>query len=105
MPAAQVNDSKPAPLKLVTPPNPFQRPTGTSTSNPISSPMRASSSVLGQSASSTPSTVEIAQPPLRLLEKVPSFSLRSLNNGLLASRNCSARVMAMSVSCPFVSVS
>jgi hypothetical protein len=56
----------------------------------------------GGSASSTPSTVEMAQPPLRLLEKVPSFSLRSLNNGLLASRNCSARVMAMSVSCPFV---
>ena len=87
MPAAQVNDSKPAPLKLVTPPKPFQRPTGTSASNSISSAMVASASVLGQSALSTPSILEIAQPPLRLLEKVPSFSLRGPNSGFLASRN------------------
>jgi len=33
IPAAQEKDSKPAPLKLVTPPKPFQRPTGTSASN------------------------------------------------------------------------
>ena len=87
MPAAQVNDSKPAPLKLVTPPKPFQRPTGTSASNSISSAMVASASVLGQSALSTPSILEIAQPPLRLLEKVPSFSLRGPNNGFRDSRN------------------
>src|SRR5215211_3454273 len=80
---AQVNDSNPAPLKFVTPPNPFQRPTGTSASNSISSAIRASSNVLGQSASSTPSMVEIAQPWLRLDENVPSRSLRSLNSGLL----------------------
>jgi hypothetical protein len=91
IPAAHVNDSKPAPLKLVTPPKPFQRPTGTSASNSISSPMRASASVLGQSALSTPSIVEIAQPPLRLLENVPSLSLRLLNSGFLASRNASTR--------------
>src|SRR5882757_9330212 len=86
-PAAQVNDSNPAPLKLVTPPKPFQRPTGTRASKPISSPMRASASVLGQSALSTPSILEMAQPPLRLLENVPSLSLRGPNSGFLLSRN------------------
>jgi len=29
----------------------------------------------------------MAQPPLRLLQNVPSFSLRSLKSGLLAYRN------------------
>ena len=43
--------------------------------------------VLGQSAFSTPSMVEMAQPPLRLVQNVPSLSLRSLNSGLVASRN------------------
>ena len=47
----------------------------------------ASARVLDQSASSTPSIVEIAQPWLRLDENVPSRSLRSLNSGLLASRS------------------
>src|SRR6185295_18347504 len=93
MPAAQVKHSKPALLKLVTPPNPFQRPTGTSASNPISSPICASASVEGQSALSVPSIEETAQPPLRLLQKVPSLSLLLLaNSGFLASRNSLARV-------------
>src|SRR5947207_11877845 len=81
MPAAQVNDSNPAPLKLVTPPKPFQRPTGTSASNSMASPICASASVLGHSALSTPSILEIAQPWLRLLENVPSLSLRGPNSG------------------------
>ncbi len=42
-PAAQANTSNPSPLKLVSPPNPFQRPTGTMASNFISSARRASS--------------------------------------------------------------
>ena len=92
IPAAQEKDSKPAPLKLVTPPKPFQRPTGTSASNCIASASCASVSVLAQSASSTPSMLEIAQPPLRLVENVPSRNLRSLKRGLLASRNCLVRV-------------
>ena len=58
--------SKPGPLKLVTPPKPFQRPTGTSASNSISSASFASVSVFGQLISSTPSMVEIAQPRSRL---------------------------------------
>src|SRR6476646_8318124 len=70
-PAAHVKHSKPCPLKFVGPPNPFQRPTGTSASISISSPMRASAMVLGQSAFSVPSIFEMAQPPDRLLEKVP----------------------------------
>jgi hypothetical protein len=65
-------------LKLVTPPKPFQRPTGTSASNSISSASLASVSVFGQLISQTPSMVEIAQPRSRLLPKVPSLSLRSL---------------------------
>ena len=47
---------------FVTPPKPFQRPTGTRASNSISSDMRASAIVLGQSAFSVPSMVLIAQP-------------------------------------------
>src|SRR5580698_4339833 len=75
-PAAQVKHSKPSPLKLVEPPKPFQRPTGTTASKPISSAMR--------------SIADIVAPPLRLLQKVPSFSLLSLKSGLLAARNWSA---------------
>src|SRR5581483_611755 len=84
--AAHVYGSKPAPLKLLTPPNPFQRPTGTSASNSISSASCASVSVLCQSALSTPSIVVIAQPWLRLLEKVPSLNLRWLKSGLVLRR-------------------
>ena len=60
--AAQVKHSKPSPLKSVGPPKPRQRPTGTSASNSISSLIAASEDVLGQSAFSVPSIVEIAQP-------------------------------------------
>jgi hypothetical protein len=76
-PAAQENVSKPGPLKLVTPPKPFQRPTGTIASNSISSASLASVSVFGQLISSTPSMVEMAQPRSRLVPNVPSLSLRS----------------------------
>src|SRR6202158_3212240 len=88
--AAQVYGSKPAPLKLVKPPNPFQQATGTRASNSISSARRASVSVLGQSAFRTPSIVVIAHPPLKLLENVPSLSLRSLNSGLVLHRGSCA---------------
>ena len=60
--AAQVKHSKPSPLKSVGPPKPRQRPTGTSASKSISSLIAASEDVLGQSAFSVPSIVEIAQP-------------------------------------------
>jgi hypothetical protein len=62
MPAAQEKHSKPAPLKLVTPPNPRQRPTGTNASNSISSASLASASVAGQLIRSVPSMVVIAAP-------------------------------------------
>src|SRR6185312_13056856 len=87
MAAAQEKHSKPGPLKLVTPPKPCQRPIGTSASNSISSDVRASSSVFGQLISSTPSMVEMAQPRSRLVPKVPSLSLRSLNTGLVSRRS------------------
>src|SRR5687768_2331135 len=83
---AQEKHSKPGPLKLVWLPNPCQRPIGTKASNSISSEQRASSSVLGQLISSTPSMVEMAQPRSRLVPKVPSLSLRSLNSGLVLRR-------------------
>jgi hypothetical protein len=92
--AAQVYGSKPAPLKFVTPPKPFQRPTGTRASNSISSASRANVSVLCQSAFSTPSMVVIAHPWLRLLENVPSLSLRSLKSGLVLRRGSSALLCA-----------
>src|ERR1700733_892293 len=77
-PAAHEKASNPAPLKFVLPPNPCHRPTGTKASNSIASPNLASAKVLGQSASSTPSIVVIAHPPLRFVQKVASFIFRSL---------------------------
>jgi hypothetical protein len=74
-------------LKLVAPPKPFQRPTGTMASNSISSAMRASVSVSGHFACRMPSIDDIVAPPLKLLQNVPSLSLRSLKSGLLAARN------------------
>src|ERR1700683_3559662 len=91
MAAAQVKHSKPSPLKLVLPPKPFQRPTGTMASNSISSASFASAAVLSQLTFSTPSIDDIVAPPERFEQKVPSFSLRSLNSGLLDSRNSPAR--------------
>src|SRR6202142_1789771 len=89
--AAQVKHSKPSPLKLVLPPKPFQRPTGTMASNSISSARRASAAVLSQLTFSTPSIDDMVAPPERFEQKVPSFSLRSLKSGLLDSRNSPAR--------------
>src|SRR5580698_10839710 len=86
-PAAQVKHSKPSPLKLVEPPKPFQRPTGTTASNSISSAMRAIAAVFSHLTCNVPSIDDIVAPPERLLQKVPSLSLASLNSGLLAARN------------------
>src|ERR1700689_3965568 len=86
MAEAQEKHSKPGPLKFVPPPKPCQRPIGTSASNSISSDVLASSSVLGQLISSTPSMVEMGQPRSRLVPKVPSLSLRSLKTGLVLRR-------------------
>src|ERR1700733_8830679 len=83
MPAAQEKHSKPGPLKFVSPPKPFQRPTGTKASNSMSSAIWQSSSVFGQLTFSVPSTVEMAHPPPRLVENVPSLSLRLLKRGLV----------------------
>src|ERR1700678_4717890 len=79
--AAKVKHSNPSLLKLVAPPKPFQRPTGTMASNSISSAMRASATELPQSACRMPSIDDMVQPPLRLVQNVPSLSLRSLNSG------------------------
>src|SRR5271170_6035335 len=87
MPAAQEQHSKPAPSKLVAPPKPFQRPTGTSASNSIASAIWASLTVFGQVISSVPGIVLMAQPPYKLVQNVPSLSLRSLNSGLVARRS------------------
>src|ERR1700691_2295937 len=73
MAAAQVKHSKPSPLKLVAPPKPFQRPTGTMASNSISSASRASVNELSHLACKTPSIDDMVAPPLKLLQKVPSF--------------------------------
>src|ERR1700684_1475930 len=84
-PAAQANTSKPSPLKLVSPPKPFQRPTGTMASNFMSSARRASSLVAGHSALSKPAIFEIVPPPERLVENEPSFSGELLKSGLVAA--------------------
>src|ERR1700735_5454300 len=98
MAEAQEKHSKPGPLKLVTPPNPCQRPIGTSASNSISSEVWANSRVFGQLICNTPSIVEIAQPRSRLVPKVPSLSLRLLKTGLVV-RHASCVVTA-SMTCP-----
>jgi hypothetical protein len=59
-PAAQVKVSKQAPLKLVTPPKPRQRATGTRASNPALSAMRVSRLMLSHVGRNTPSIVVIA---------------------------------------------
>src|SRR5215470_3039784 len=60
-PAAQVKVSKQAPLKLVVPPKPRQRATGTSASKPAASAKPVSVLTLGQVGRNTPSMVVIAQ--------------------------------------------
>src|ERR1700682_6627302 len=87
MAEAQEKHSKPGPLKLVTPPNPCQRPIGTSASNSIDSEIFASSNGFGQLISSTPSMVERGQPRSRLVPKVPSLSFLSLKTGLVLRRS------------------
>src|ERR1700733_11834177 len=84
-PAAQANTSKPSPLKLVSPPKPFHRPTGTMASNFMSSARRASSLVAGHSALSRPAIFEIVPPPERLVENEPSLSGELLKSGLVAA--------------------
>src|SRR5271156_2821580 len=79
--AAKVKHSKPSPLKLVEPPKPFHRPTGTMASNSISSASSASVWLLSHLACKMPSIDDMVQPPLKLVQKVPSLSLRSLKSG------------------------
>src|SRR5260370_7759607 len=80
--AAQVYGSKPAPLKFVTPPKPFQRPTGTSASNSISSASRPNVSVICQSAFSTPSILGLPHPCLSLLPNDPPLHFQPLKSAL-----------------------
>jgi hypothetical protein len=73
--AAQV---KVVPLKLVAPPKPFQRATGTSASNPARSAVVTMSRLLGQFVSRWPGAVVAAQPLLTLAPQTPSLSRLSL---------------------------
>jgi hypothetical protein len=73
-PAAQVKVSKQAPLKLVVPPNPRQRATGTSASKPAASPRPVSSLTLGQVGRNTPSMVVMAQALSTLRPNSPSLN-------------------------------
>ena len=89
--AQKVIASNTSSLKWVTPPKPCQRPKGTIASNSISSARRAVVITLGQVASYTPSIVDMQAAPETLVQKVPSFSLRGPNSGLVrASASCRA---------------
>src|SRR5690349_13649716 len=79
-PAAQVSVSKLRWLKLVAPPKPRQRATGTSASIPAASAARAILTDSSHSILSVSAALVIEQPPLTLSPKTPS--LRRL--GLLA---------------------
>src|SRR5579883_1232960 len=97
-PAAQVYVSKHVPLKLVGPPKPFQRATGTSASKPAWSASLAMARVFGQLVSRWPSAMVIAQPLLTFPPKTPSFILLPFQRGLL-SRRLSRGVLMGSCSC------
>src|SRR5262249_9055643 len=84
-PAAHVYVSNESPLKLVAPPNPFQRATGTMASNPASSASRATSLTSGQAARMVDTRVA-TQPLPRLAPKTPSFSRFGPYSGLIRSR-------------------
>src|SRR5580658_7599536 len=73
-PAAQVSVSKLRWLKLVAPPKPRQRATGTSASIPAASAARAIRTDSCHSIFSVSAALVIAQPPLTLRPKTPSLS-------------------------------
>src|ERR671923_2139485 len=79
-PAAQVYVSKQVPLKLVLPPKPFQRATGTRASMPARSAMTAMSRLFCQVSCRCPSAVVAAQPLLTLSPNTPSLSRLSLHS-------------------------
>src|SRR5215470_17403026 len=81
-PAAQVYVSKQVPLKLVLPPKPFQRATGTRASIPARSAITAMSILLCQVGSRCPSAVA-AQPLLTLSPNTPNLSRLSLNSAFV----------------------
>src|SRR5439155_3086390 len=72
-PAAHVYVSNEAALKLVAPPKPFQRATGTSASMPARSARIAISRVAAHVASGLRSARVAEQPPPRFEPKTPSF--------------------------------
>src|SRR4029453_4518946 len=82
-PAAQVYVSKQVPLKLVLPPKPFQRATGTRASIPARSAMTAMSRLFCQVGCRCPSAVVAAQPLLTLSPNTPSLSRLSLNSAFV----------------------
>src|SRR5262245_65507018 len=81
--AAQVYVSKHVPLKLVLPPKPFQRATGTRASIPARSAITAMSRLFCQVGCRWPSAVVAAQPLLTLSPNTPSLSRLSLNNAFV----------------------
>src|SRR3989442_4306569 len=91
-PAAHVYVSKQLPLKLVAPPNPRQRATGTIASNPASSARRLTSCTSGHVARNVPGALTATQPLFRLAPKTPSFSRLGPYSGLVmrASLPCQA---------------
>jgi hypothetical protein len=60
-------------LKSVSPPKPFQRPTGTNRSKPRASARRASARFCSQVGRNDDSAVLMVQPLLTLLPKMPSL--------------------------------
>src|SRR5262245_59923814 len=85
-PAAQVYVSKQVPLKLVWPPKPFQRATGTRASIPARSAMTAMSRLFSQVGCRCPSAVVAAQPLLTLSPKTPILNRLSLHSALVMLR-------------------
>src|SRR5712691_3548866 len=82
-PAAQVYVPKQVPLKLVWPPKPFQRATGTRASIPARSAMTAMSTLFCQVGCRCPSAAEAAKPLLTLSPNTPNLSRLSLNSAFV----------------------
>jgi len=72
-------------LKSVSPPKPFQRPTGTNRSKPSASACRASARFCSHVGRNDDSAVVMVQPLLTLLPKMPSLMRCSeANSGCVA---------------------
>jgi hypothetical protein len=90
--------SKQVPLRLLGPPNPFHRATGTTASRPDSSASWATKREFSHVVLSAWGAVVTAQPLLTFPLKIPSFTLLVLKRGLVSQKLRRGRCARRSIS-------